>query len=103
MKKKVTLILTVASFSAAVLIAAGCKDKTTPTTPEQPQTSAKSATPASAEIEQTVCPVMGGPVNEAIFVEYEGKKVYFCCAPCKEKFQNAPQEYLAKLPQFKTD
>lgn len=53
-----------------------------------------------AAAEQTECPVMGGAINKAIFVEYQGKKVYFCCDPCKEKFEAAPEQYVAKLPQF---
>ncbi len=53
-----------------------------------------------AAAEQTTCPVMGGGINKAIFVEYKGKKVYFCCSPCKDKFEAAPEQYVAKLPQF---
>jgi len=44
--------------------------------------------------------VMNYPINKAIFVEYEGKKVYFCCPGCPEQFRADPQAYLAKLPQF---
>ena len=54
----------------------------------------------AAAIEQTDCPVMGGAINKAIFTEYKGKKVYFCCSPCKEKFEQEPEKYIAKLPQF---
>jgi YHS domain-containing protein len=57
----------------------------------------------AAALEQTTCPVMGSPINKAIFVEYEGKKVYFCCPPCKDKFTEEPEKYLAKLPQFKQE
>jgi YHS domain-containing protein len=56
---------------------------------------------ASAAIEQTTCPVMGGKINKDIFVEHNGQKVYFCCKACVSKFQKAPEEYLSKLPQFK--
>jgi YHS domain-containing protein len=59
------------------------------------------ATPtAASEMLQTTCPVMGGPINPAIFVEYKGKKVYFCCKGCDQKFREDPEKYLAKLPQF---
>jgi len=51
--------------------------------------------------EQTTCPVMGGTINKNIFTEYKGKKVYFCCAGCIEKFEENPEEYISKLPQFK--
>ncbi|MCK4998303.1 MAG: YHS domain-containing protein [Anaerohalosphaera sp.] len=53
--------------------------------------------------EQTTCPVMGGKINKEIFVEYKGKKVYFCCGGCDTKFQADPEKYIAKLPQFKSE
>ena len=55
-----------------------------------------------AEInEQKTCPIMGGPINKDVFIEYKGKKVYFCCPGCEGKFAENPEEYIAKLPQFK--
>ena len=42
----------------------------------------------------------GNPINPNIFVEYKGKKVYFCCKACPEKFLADPNKYIAKLPQF---
>ena len=50
--------------------------------------------------EQTTCPVMGGAIDKNIFVEYKGKKVYFCCKGCVAAFQKEPEKYIAKLPQF---
>ncbi len=61
----------------------------------------KPAEVVAAVLEQTTCPVMGGAINKAIFTEYKGKKVYFCCSPCEEKFKEEPEKYIAKLPQFK--
>ena len=55
----------------------------------------------SADIEQKMCPVLANmPIDRNIWVEYQGKKVYFCCADCKAKFQKEPEKYLSKLPQF---
>ena len=34
------------------------------------------------------------------FVEYQGKKVYFCCKGCETEFNKDPEKYVAKLPQF---
>jgi YHS domain-containing protein len=59
---------------------------------------AKEIAPA---VEQTTCPVMGGAINKAMFAEYKGKKVYFCCPGCQPAFEKNPEKYLAKLPQFK--
>ena len=53
--------------------------------------------------EQTVCPVLeGNPINREIFADYQGQRVYFCCASCKASFLEAPKKYLARLPQFST-
>jgi YHS domain-containing protein len=49
---------------------------------------------------QTMCPVSGKPINPKAFVEYEGKKVYFCCEGCPAAFEADPKKFLEKLPQF---
>jgi Cu(I)/Ag(I) efflux system membrane fusion protein len=63
---------------------------------------AQHAAPAVAEsaMLQKTCPVMGGPIDPNIFIEYRGKKVYFCCPGCDQKFREDPEKYLAQLPQF---
>ena len=78
-----------------LVVFSGCAKKT-PTAQEQTPQPQAQVTAA----EQTTCPVMGGAINKAIFVEYQGKKVYFCCAGCPEQFKADPAKYLAKLPQF---
>lgn len=50
---------------------------------------------------QTACPIMGGAIDKKVFVEYKGKKVYFCCPGCEDKFEEEPAKFVAKLPQFK--
>lgn len=81
-----------------LILANGCKSKKS-----EPNESSAPETPkvAAAAIEQTICPVMGGAINKDIFTEYKGKKIYFCCPGCKEKFEESPEQYVAKLPQFK--
>lgn len=49
---------------------------------------------------QTKCPVSGKPINPEAFVEYKGEKVYFCCPGCPKAFEENPEKYVAKLPQF---
>ena len=56
---------------------------------------------ANTQAVQTNCPVMGGKINKNIYTEYKGKKVYFCCPSCVEKFKKNPEKYVGKLPQFK--
>jgi len=56
-----------------------------------------SGTPAAI---QPRCPVMDAPIDPSVYVEYEGKRVYFCCPGCDKKFLADPERYLDKLPQF---
>ena len=56
------------------------------------------ATVALAE-PQTTCPVMGGTVNENLYADYDGKRVYFCCPYCDGQFKKDPQKYLDKLKE----
>jgi len=81
-------------FLAGVFLLTGCKKKSEPAPVE-----VKEAVESVAE--QTICPVMEGAINKDIYTEYKGKKVYFCCPGCKSKFEEEPEKYLAKLPQFK--
>ena len=46
---------------------------------------------------QTLCPVMGGEINKDIYVDYQGMRVYFCCAACKEPFLKEPEKYLQQM------
>ena len=91
-KTIITMVLLTGVSLVGLVALAGCKKKSEPAAP-------KGAT--SVVGEQTVCPVMGGAINKNISTEYKGKKVYFCCAPCADKFKANPEKYLAKLPQFK--
>ena len=94
-KKQVKIILLLAGLLlVGLFVLQGCK-KSEPTTPTEPNEV------VSAAIEQTTCPIMGNPINKDIFIEHKGKKVYFCCAGCKEEFEKEPEKYIAKLPQFK--
>ena len=98
----------------------GC-DKEEPAAQQSPQTTSmdtaantaqdpveaaeETAQAATSEVvaatEQTTCPVMeGNPINKDLFVEYKGKKVYFCCKGCEQQFQADPEKYVATLPQF---
>jgi YHS domain-containing protein len=108
---KTTMIVAAAALAILVL-AQGCqKEEPTTETPsvesqaEQMAVTAKETAEAAAEdatetIAQKTCPVMGAPINEAIFVEYEGKKVYFCCKGCETQFEADPAKYVKDLPQF---
>lgn len=46
---------------------------------------------------QTTCPVMGGKINKDVYLDYEGKRVYFCCTSCIPEFKKDPAKYVKKL------
>ncbi|MFH1549340.1 MAG: YHS domain-containing protein [Planctomycetota bacterium] len=46
---------------------------------------------------QTTCPVMGNPINKELFVDHDGKRVYFCCKGCIEDFKKDPEKYMKAL------
>jgi YHS domain-containing protein len=53
----------------------------------------------SADENSVVCPVSGETFNKSEnteSIEYEGKTYYFCCAGCKEKFEQDPEKYTKK-------
>jgi YHS domain-containing protein len=52
--------------------------------------------PAQAK-PQTTCPVLGGNIDKNISVDYQGKRVYFCCKGCDDEFKKDPEKYLKKL------
>jgi len=100
MKSSARVLTVVAVALAAVVFLSGCGRDDDDHAGHDHASMAEPAGEAVA-IAQTTCPVMeGNPIDKAIFVEYEGKKVYFCCAGCPEAFLAEPEKYLAKLPQF---
>jgi len=48
-------------------------------------------------ITQTICPVMGNPINKDIYTDYKGKRVYFCCNACVGTFNKDPEKYMKKM------
>lgn len=46
---------------------------------------------------QTICPVLGGKIDKKVYTDYNGKRVYFCCAGCIEQFKAEPEKYLKKF------
>ena len=59
----------------------------------QPTLSSRSTQP------QTHCPVMGGPIDKALYVDAKGKRIYLCCAACEDAVRAEPEKYLRKLEQ----
>ncbi len=52
---------------------------------------------------QVKCPVMGGPLDGKTFIEYQGRKIGFCCDGCPQKFKADPAKYLSKSKEWSTE
>jgi len=52
---------------------------------------------AAADAAQAVCPVIAGEINKNIFTDYEGKRIYFCCAGCVDTFKKDPAKYIKQM------
>ncbi len=46
---------------------------------------------------QTECPVMGGKIDKKLFVDFQGKRIYVCCAGCIDKVKADPAKYIKEL------
>lgn len=53
---------------------------------ESHETSQAAIQEGPAPQNQELCPVMGGKVDRSVFKDYEGKRVYFCCPACIDRF-----------------
>lgn len=53
----------------------------------------------AAEGTQEKCPVMGYTINKDLYTDYEGKRVYFCCASCPAAFEKDPEGYIKKMEE----
>lgn len=47
--------------------------------------------------ENLICPVMGNEVDPTVYVDYQGRRIGFCCPGCDEAFLADPEKYLKKV------
>ena len=48
---------------------------------------------------QTTCPVLAGNIDKNVYVDYHGKRIYFCCSGCDAEFMKNPEKYMKKLQE----
>lgn len=48
---------------------------------------------------QTVCPVLAGNIDKKVYVDYQGKRIYFCCTGCDAEFKKDPEKYMKKIQE----
>jgi Cu(I)/Ag(I) efflux system membrane fusion protein len=67
--------------------------------PDKPTAPSPDQHTADGESVQTLCPVMGNPIDKEIYVDYRGVRVYFCCRGCDKKFLADPAKYIPNFPE----
>lgn len=53
--------------------------------------------PTAGAKAQTVCPIMGGKIDKAQYVDVEGHRVYMCCGGCAAKIKADPAKAIEKI------
>ncbi len=96
------------TIGAGVVIGlAGCNGGREPVADLEPVDAvvqAEAATVEDAIENQRLCPVMEGmPIDKNIYVDHDGKRVYFCCAGCVSAFEADPEKYMEKLTEIHAD
>ena len=95
MKTVGKLVLAVA---AVVCIALGC-GKGDEGAPKKHEHEAAPAAEA-LKIEQKTCPIMeGNKIDPKLFVDHNGRRIYFCCKMCVGTFKKDPEKYIRKVDE----
>ena len=68
-------------------------------TAESPEEADENTTEDVVDLNNTLCPVMGGEVMEGQYVDWEGFRVHFCCGGCDARFLAEPEKYLPVLAE----
>jgi YHS domain-containing protein len=50
-------------------------------------------------VPQTKCPVMGSNIDKKVYLDYQGKRIYFCCPECIKTFKEQPDVYIKKMEE----
>lgn len=83
------------SLCGGLIFLAGCGG-------DEPQASVETDEPVTAQTAvlhpQTTCPIMAGqPIDDALYVDYDGKRIHVCCAGCIAIVEANPQAALDTL------
>ncbi len=94
----------VSLFAGVALVMAGAvnvysESSPAPTAdkPEAKSEAAEVAKPVAEVKAQETCPVMGGKINKADYVDHDGKRIYVCCKGCIAPIKKDPAKYIKAL------
>jgi len=84
----------VAVTAVLVFAVSSCAEK--PEKPGKPAAPAPSVAAPAAKA-QTTCPIMGGAIDKAQYVDVDGYRIYACCPACLPKIQADPKAAIAAI------
>lgn len=100
---KFTAALAAVLAATGLLLLVGCGRDATEQQAERDAAPAEVAVTDAIENQQH-CPVMDGmKIDRDIYVDHNGKRVYFCCAGCIAAFQAEPEKYMERLHELHAD
>ena len=90
----------VALVVAAAMWVTGCGKEADHKDHGHDKTTTESDKTGGDKIAQKTCPVMeGNPINKNLYVDHDGRRVYFCCDMCVDTFKKDPEKYIKKLDE----
>jgi len=93
MKRLVTSCL-VLIFTVIAVSRVGAESKSEQTPPVAPAVAVQVPV---AKKPQTLCPIMGGPIDKSVYVEKNGLRIYACCKGCNPAIEKDFAKLVAKF------
>lgn len=56
--------------------------------------SIKMKQPENSQSRNSICPVMGNPVNDSLYVDMKDKRIFICCPACSMEIVKNPSKYI---------
>ena len=100
--------IVIVSFSLVLVFVLGCGSQKAPentgTEMKMEEHSADDGHDHSAHAgelkPQATCPVMGGKIDKALYVDQNGKRIYMCCEHCREELTKNFDANVKKLEEM---
>jgi YHS domain-containing protein len=96
--RKVLPVFLVLGFVVMGLMIISCAEEEK--SPKKVEEVATQDVTSKAPKTQTTDAFSGNPINRNIYADYQGKRIYFCCANSKKQFENDPERYIAKFREL---
>ena len=92
---KFVVVTIIALLAASVAAACSCHAATGHTHDASAEHAAVAEPPVVIHAgTQTHCPIGGGEIDPAVFEDYQGQRVYFCCPGCEGPFLEDAEKHL---------